>query len=126
MGKLSPVLGAGIRNLSLLFSDTFSTLPGIDEKEYLSGIPKTQAEFESQWTTLASRIANDLKNDSELRMNDLTGQLARLRAEADANEAERECSRQKIRNTSYRLSLIETELRNLGGWSHERNAAASN
>lgn len=126
LGKFSPALGAGIRNVSLFFSDTFSTLPGIVEKEYLTGIPKTQHEFESQWTILAGRIANDLKNDSELRMNDLTNQLNRLRDDADANAAQRECSRQKIRNTSQRLSLIETELRNLGGWSRERNAAASN
>ena len=125
VGKFSSGLGKEIRDWTLLFSDYLGKLAGIVEREYLDGIPKTQQEFERQWSTLASRIANDLKNDSELRMNDLTNQLMRLHAEADANEAERESGRQKIRDTSQRLSIIETELRNSGGWSHERNTPAS-
>lgn len=123
VGKFSSGLGKEIRDWTLLFSDYLGKLAGIVEREYLDGIPKTQQEFERQWSTLASRIANDLKNDSELRMNDLTNQLMRLHAEADANEAERENGRQKIRDTSQRLSIIETELRNSGGWSHERNTS---
>lgn len=119
IGGFSSELGKELEKAVVGFLSSSDKLANKVEREYLNGILKTQQEFEKQWSALASRIANDIKNDSELRMNDLTDQLMRLHAEADANETERECSRQKIRDTSQRLSILEAELRNLGGWSHE-------
>jgi len=117
---ISPGVGRGLQDMALLFSAYFERLAGSVEREYLVGIPKTQKEFDVQWGDLTDRLAVDLVCESELRMSDLNSQLNRLRAEATANETERNRKREEIRSAARQLSIIETELRYLGGWSSER------